>query len=213
MMLYPLLLTYSEFILKSESAWSKAKPDRCLGHRRLFKMLRSSTRHAALLVNSLFITSSLVVCGCLVIPVKATESVLLPSDVTLPSTTLENASSQPDIPDGTYLYGESPQPDQIGSTYLVFQVKDNQATGALYLPHSSFDCFQGQVQGDRLNLSITNSYDHSIHTYSLPVQIDSYVASAGEAIVPSVQLTGYHAITTLSDNDQRILATCQADFE
>ena len=116
------------------------------------------------------------------------------------------------VEDGVYLFGENPAPDQVGSTYLVLEVQENAVVGGLYMPHSSFDCFQGEVEGDRLNLSITNSYDLSTYAYSMNLSADGTVASANPTAAP-VELEGYHLISSVSDNDLRILDTCKADFQ
>lgn len=116
------------------------------------------------------------------------------------------------LPDGVYLYGESPEPDQIGASYLAFEVQGNQVIGAFYLPRSSFDCFQGEFQGDHLSLRITDSYSQTVHNYAIAVQTDNYLASA-EPIAASTQLEGYDSIPTISENDRRMLETCQADFQ
>lgn len=115
------------------------------------------------------------------------------------------------LPDGVYLYGQSSEAEQIGSSYMVFKVDDNQVVGAFYMPYSSFDCFQGEFQTDRLALNVVDSYEQVVHPYEVALQNDSSVASSEETAVP-VGLEGYHRIQSLSDNDQRILATCQADF-
>lgn len=114
------------------------------------------------------------------------------------------------LPDGVYLYGQSSEPEQIGSAYMVFEVNQNQVVGAFYMPHSSFDCFRGQFQGDRLALNVVDSYEQSVHPYSVAVETNGSVASTGEAIAP-VGLEGFNRLESLSNNDRRILATCQAD--
>lgn len=113
------------------------------------------------------------------------------------------------LPNGTYLYGESPKPEQIGRTYLVFEVQDNQVVGAFYMPRSSFDCAYGTFQADRLAFTVVNSYEQGTHPYSISLQRSSSVAS-NASIVQKPELEGFHALTTLSDNDQRILNVCKA---
>ncbi|HEY9663544.1 MAG TPA: hypothetical protein V6C65_34285 [Allocoleopsis sp.] len=178
-------------------------------------MNKSFTPIPAVLLNSLLIASGAAAISLLSAQVKANAaeaqvSTLAPQPIEAVG---QLGSRQQTLPDGVYLYGESATPEQIGSAYLVFEVKHNQAIGAFYLPRSSFDCFQGEVQGDRFNLAITNSYDHSTYSYSLPVQTDSYIASAGEVVAPTLNLDGFHQIQTLSENDHRILETCKADYQ
>jgi hypothetical protein len=145
--------------------------------------------------------------------VLATEMQAAGSRQVLPVSPSQQSAEPSTLPTGTYLYGESQAPDQIGSAYMVFEVEDSQVTGAFYMPQSSFDCFQGRFQGDRLNLTVVDSYSQTPHDYSIAIQADSYVASANGSVGVPVQLNGYHNITEVSDNDQRMLETCKADFQ
>ncbi len=168
----------------------------------------------AVVINSLLIASGVTAISFLAAQVKAnaTETrVSAPAPQAVEAVSPANQNQQT-LPDGVYLYGESATPEQIGSAYMVFEVKNNHAVGALYLPRSSFDCFQGEVQGDRFNMAITNSYDQTTYSYSLPAQTDSYIASAGDVVAPTLQLTGFHQIQPVSANDHRILETCKADY-
>jgi hypothetical protein len=117
------------------------------------------------------------------------------------------------LSDGTYLYGESPEPDQLGAAYMVFEVSGSEVTGAFYLPHSSFDCFQGEFQGNQLNLVVVDSYSRAAHDYSIAVQRDGYIASSNDSWTIPVQIDGYHPISGVSENDHRMLDTCKADFQ
>ncbi|MBD1869749.1 hypothetical protein H6F93_32360 [Leptolyngbya sp. FACHB-671] len=116
------------------------------------------------------------------------------------------------LPDGVYLFGQSPEPDQVGAAYMVFEVNDSQVEGAFYMPYSSFDCFNGQFGGNQLELTVINSYEQTAHPYVVALNENSSVATTGNAIAP-VGLEGYHQIEQMSENDERILATCQADLQ
>ncbi|RMF68460.1 MAG: hypothetical protein D6742_05070 [Cyanobacteria bacterium J069] len=117
------------------------------------------------------------------------------------------------LPDGTYLYGQSQQAEQIGSAYMVFEVDSNRVVGAFYMPNSSFDCFFGEVQAQELALSVIDSYEQTVHPYSVALRTDAAVAAnGGEAIAP-LSLEGFHPIAALSENDQRMLSTCKVDYE
>ena len=123
----------------------------------------------------------------------------------------QEASSQPlplDIADGTYLYGESPVAETLGATYFVFEVTDNTLAGVVYQPSSSFDCVYGTVTADALNLTIVNAYDQSEwqHTVALVPATTEIASLNGTA--PPPQLEGMHAIRTISELDQQLLATC-----
>ena len=116
------------------------------------------------------------------------------------------------IPDGIYLYGQSPEPEQLGSTYLIFEVKNQQTVGAFYLPSSSFDCFHGELQPDRLLLTVVDSFDQTTHPYAVALQADQPVAAGGGA-TPPVSLVGYHPIEFISAMDYQLLSTCQANYQ
>lgn len=126
------------------------------------------------------------------------------------------ASTPPDLEaatltDGVYLYGDSPQPHTVGATYLVMAVQAGQAVGAFYMPSSSFDCFHGQVTPNSLDLTIVNSYDQGAYPYAVALATNGAIASA-TGTVPTIVPEGFHAIEPLSETDQQILATCQANF-
>ena len=112
---------------------------------------------------------------------------------------------------GVYLYGQSPQPEQVGSAYAVMEIVDNQAVGAFYMPQSSFDCFYGSVEPDTLSLNVVSSYDRATHEYSVAFATGTAIATTDEAVAP-VELEGFHAIETVSNNDHRILGMCRASL-
>ncbi|MBD2114188.1 MULTISPECIES: hypothetical protein [Cyanophyceae] len=109
-----------------------------------------------------------------------------------------------------YLFGQVPEPDQIGQGYVVLERTGDRVYGALYYPSSSFDCFEGQVQGTEIAMTVINSYDQAdTYPYSLAMVEDSAVASSeasGELV--SFGLDGFHAISDLSENDHRMLEMC-----
>jgi hypothetical protein len=130
-----------------------------------------------------------------------------------PASTVSNLVNRSPIPDGVYLYGQTAEPEQMGSAYMVFEVSQNQVVGAFYMPNSSFDCFQGEFQGSALAVNITDSYAQEVYPYEVALESDATVAQVGEGAIAPIGLEGYHHIETVSDNDQRILAVCQADFQ
>lgn len=121
----------------------------------------------------------------------------------------QNAAA-PQMADGVYLYGQSPQPQTVGSEYLVFEVNQGAVVGGFYMPSSSFDCFYGNMQADKLALNVVDSYERTTHPYSLALAAGEPVASTGGNVSP-LGLEGYHRIADLSDLDQHILTTCKAD--
>ncbi|MBE9171028.1 hypothetical protein IQ238_27095 [Pleurocapsales cyanobacterium LEGE 06147] len=124
----------------------------------------------------------------------------------------ENASAQIvnskiSIVDGTYLYGRSKQPEQIGQEYLVMQVRGNRAIGAIYFPRSEFNCFSATFEGRQINLAIVDPYNEKVYPYAIAVRELATVVSE-DRLSLSPTLEGYQLLTTISDNDRRMLDTC-----
>ncbi|NJN04525.1 MAG: hypothetical protein HC873_00710 [Leptolyngbyaceae cyanobacterium SL_1_1] len=113
------------------------------------------------------------------------------------------------LADGIYLFGRSPQPDQIGAEYLVFEVRGQHTVGAFYMPSSSFDCFHGEVQPDRLLLNIMGSYDQPASDYAIALQPESNLSASELGAIAPASLAGYYEISNLSQGDRNLLATCQ----
>jgi hypothetical protein len=141
----------------------------------------------------------------LTVGLVATGSALLPA-----YSEAANRTDQP-LADGVYLYGQSPQPNTIGSEYLVFEVNQGQVIGGFYMPSSSFDCFYGSVEAQKLALTVVDSYEQTPHPYAVALQSESPVASAGNEAIGPVGLEGYHRIENLSGVDHQVLNTCKAD--
>ncbi|WP_088890599.1 hypothetical protein [Leptolyngbya ohadii] len=117
------------------------------------------------------------------------------------------------LADGVYLYGQSAEPEQIGAAYMVFEVNQGNVTGAFYMPRSSFDCFHGQFEANRLALSVIDSYEQTEYPYAIALDSSNPVAMTGEETIAPVGLEGFERIDQLSENDQRILSTCQAELK
>lgn len=167
-----------------------------------------------LLVASGVLVSGVVASGVSLPVASAAEMPVSNVEAAASSNRSSDQSGQADFANGVYLYGESPEPDQVGSAYLVFEVSDtDRVVGAFYMPYSSFDCFQGEFQGNHLNLTVINAYTQTPHPYSIAVQTDTYIASNGNPITAEVGLEGYHNIPAMSENDQHMLETCKADFQ
>ncbi|MDB9315937.1 hypothetical protein PN462_22685 [Spirulina sp. CS-785/01] len=116
------------------------------------------------------------------------------------------------LPDGTYLYGESPEAGQIGAFYLVFTVEDNNVIGAFYQPRSSFDCFVGTPQEGQLALTVTDSYTQEQYTHAIAIENAALIASTETVNANNFSLEGLHRLDELSEMDNQILETCQNDL-
>lgn len=144
---------------------------------------------------------------------QATEIAAVSQSATSHSVVSRTVAREAKLANGVYLYGQAPQPDQIGHTYLVFEVTNGKVVGVMYMPHSSFDCFQGNLQPDRLAFSLVDSYTRKTYAASIPLETSPLVASASDVSVAGVRLQGFHPIQTLATNDQRMLNICKADFQ
>ncbi|MBE9069205.1 hypothetical protein IQ260_21400 [Leptolyngbya cf. ectocarpi LEGE 11479] len=112
------------------------------------------------------------------------------------------------LTNGVYLFGEQPLPDQLQTAYMIFEARAGQVVGAFYSPHSSFDCFQGNVQNTHLSLAITETYSQEVYDYDLQLE-DTAIAGQGGS---QFAIEGFHQIDAVSDNDLRMLNTCQAHY-
>lgn len=115
------------------------------------------------------------------------------------------------LPDGIYLYGQSTQPDELGTGYFVFESKQGQVVGALYMPRSSFDCAAGSFKSGQLALTVTNSYDRITNPLEIALERSATVASSGNT-TPGISLQGFHKLDKVTDNDLRMLNVCKADL-
>jgi hypothetical protein len=111
--------------------------------------------------------------------------------------------------DGVYLYGQSLQPNQLGQGYIVFQKRQNQVMGALYMPSSEFSCFQGNIDSSG-ELAMTVSAPsggglEEVATANIPPKLD---IDQPMTYAYSVALQDYHQLNTVSEGDRQILQKC-----
>ncbi|MEM6835885.1 MAG: hypothetical protein AAF609_03435 [Cyanobacteria bacterium P01_C01_bin.120] len=141
--------------------------------------------------------------------VQATPNLV---DSAIADATTSTVTSDSSIEDGLYFYGAVAEPDVPGAAYLVFQAQDTKLIGALFMPQSSFDCFQGQLTDRELALQITNSYTQEVYGYEIAlIADDDPIATANYSAV-NLQLDGFHNLGALRETEMAILSTCQADF-
>lgn len=134
----------------------------------------------------------------------------LPSDTPLihPLLAQTDPGASELLSNGVYLFGEKPLPDQLQTAYMIFEARAGQVVGAFYSPHSSFDCFQGNVQNTKLSLAITETYSQEEYAYTLNLENTAIAGPGGSQFA----IEGFHQIDTVSDNDLRILDTCQTHY-
>ncbi|OKH37166.1 hypothetical protein NIES2119_15230 [[Phormidium ambiguum] IAM M-71] len=121
---------------------------------------------------------------------------------------------------GVYLYGQSAKPEEIGKEYVVFEARNGRVIGAVYMPRSEFNCFYGNVQSQRLNVTMADPAIETADSTPPEKQPVDRVAAVGnyqgidQVSVPySVKLQDYRQIANVSDNDKRILGMCKAEYQ
>ena len=129
----------------------------------------------------------------------------------------DNTTALADIPSrlsgtpatgGVYLYGESDRPEVIGKEYIIFERIGNKTVGAFYLPRSEFNCFKGQFQGSRLNVTLIDAFDRQKYNFSLNLNPRGLTASK----LPVMGEPTYQPLGKISDNDRRILRACKLEL-
>jgi hypothetical protein len=116
-----------------------------------------------------------------------------------------NRLSETPTTNGVYLYGESDRPEVIGKEYIIFERIGNKTIGAFYLPRSEFNCFKGQFQGSRLNITLIDAFDRQKYRFSLNLNSRGLTASKQ----PMMGEPAYQPLGKISDNDRRILSACK----
>lgn len=110
----------------------------------------------------------------------------------LPSQAVQQNQTPAERQEISYLYGQAPQPNQPQQGYVVFEQFDNMVVGASYYPRSEFQCFIGTLDGQSDVLS--------------GIALTSLQAEQSQL---NIDLSTLHELNTLSENDQRMLATCK----
>jgi len=111
--------------------------------------------------------------------------------------------------DGVYLYGQSAQPNQVGQGYIVFQKRQNQVIGALYMPNSEFSCFQGNIESSgELAMTVTAPGEDGLEEVATASTLPKLDADQPMTYAYSVALQDYHKLNSVSEGDRQILQMC-----
>lgn len=155
------------------------------------------------------------------------REIFMQSGKTLPTTTALVPSSQgatkgvgvlpkASFPakDGIYLYGQFPKANQIGQAYIIFEKQQSKATGALYMPQSEFNCFQGTLdQSGELAMTVSGSSNQARSNQSNQVATSSRLPNVSEDELSnyaySVALQDFHRLNSITASDRRILQMCK----
>jgi hypothetical protein len=116
--------------------------------------------------------------------------------------------------DGIYLYGQSPKSNQLGQGYIIFQKQQEKITGALYMPQSEFNCFQGTLNpSGELAMTVNGSSNQASTPGSNQVAASNRVPQVSEDELSSypysVALQDFHRLNSMTASDRRTLQMCK----
>ena len=118
------------------------------------------------------------------------------------------------VKDGVYLYGQSPKPNQLGQGYIIFQKQQDKVTGALYMPHSEFNCFQGTLNSSgELAMTVNGSSNEASSAQSNQVAATNRLPQVSEDELSSypysVALQDFYQLNSITASDRRTLQMCK----
>ncbi len=161
-----------------------------------------TNRSAALLVSS-----GLVLGGAVTVPATSSALASIAPDSIHPSA--PSIAELPNLPDGIYLYGQSPEAEQLQNEYMVFEVRQDRAVGAFYMPSSDFSCFYGNIEANRLAVNMVDLHENTTYAYAVPRDNYEIASSNPTGDIEFQGFQGFHRIANVSENDRRILETCK----
>ncbi|WP_315789331.1 hypothetical protein [Fischerella sp. JS2] len=114
---------------------------------------------------------------------------------------------------GIYLYGQSPQPGQLGQGYIIFEKRQNQIIGALYMPSSEYSCFNGTLNSSGELAMTVRGYAGEISPSEIATINGLPRTSDDEPDVygHSVELQDYYQLQSISSSDRQILKMCKTN--
>ncbi|WP_375506328.1 hypothetical protein [uncultured Nostoc sp.] len=118
------------------------------------------------------------------------------------------------VKDGIYLYGQSPKSNQLGQGYIIFQKQQDKVTGALFMPHSEFNCFQGTLnRSGELAMTVNSSSNEASTTQSNQVAASNRLPQVSEDELSSypysVALQDFYHLSSITASDRRTLQMCK----
>jgi hypothetical protein len=118
------------------------------------------------------------------------------------------------VKDGIYLYGQSPKANELGQGYIIFQKQQGKVTGALYMPQSEFNCFQGTINpSGELAMTVNSSSNEANSNQSNQVATSNKLPNVSEneynSYDYSVALQDFHRLNSITASDRRTLQMCQ----
>ncbi|MCW5314464.1 hypothetical protein GTQ43_11790 [Nostoc sp. KVJ3] len=118
------------------------------------------------------------------------------------------------VKDGVYLYGQSSKPNQLGQGYIIFQKQQDKVIGALYMPHSEFNCFQGTLnKSGELAMTVNSSSNEASTPGSNQVAANGKLPQVSEdefsSYPYSLALQDFYQLNSITASDRRTLQMCK----
>ncbi|MEH2329907.1 hypothetical protein [Nostoc sp.] len=118
------------------------------------------------------------------------------------------------VKDGIYLYGQSPKPNQLGQGYIIFQKQQDKVRGALYMPQSELNCFQGTINpSGELAMTVNSSSNEASSEQSNQVATSNRLPQVAEdesnPYAYSLALQDFYRLNSIAASDRRTLQMCK----
>lgn len=118
------------------------------------------------------------------------------------------------VKDGIYLYGQSPKPNQLGQGYIIFQKRQDKVTGALYMPQSELNCFQGTINpSGELAMTVNTSSNEASSEQSNQVATSNRLPQVNDdesnSYAYSLALQDFYRLNSITASDRRTLQMCK----
>ncbi|MEH1857104.1 MAG: hypothetical protein V7L21_03645 [Nostoc sp.] len=118
------------------------------------------------------------------------------------------------VKDGIYLYGQSPKPNQLGQGYIIFQKQQDKVKGALYMPQSELNCFQGTINpSGELAMTVNSSSNEASSEQSNQVATSNRLPKVAEdessSYAYSLALQDFYRLNSIAASDRRTLQMCK----
>lgn len=117
--------------------------------------------------------------------------------------------------DGVFLYGSSPKAGEFGKGYIVFEKQRGKVVGAMYMPSSEFNCFQGTLDTQGEIAMSVKGFAGDVNPNQV-ASIDRLPSVGDEELTNyayAVTLQDYYQLDNIGNNDRQILKTCKANFQ
>ncbi len=143
-----------------------------------------------------------------------TTTALLPGDQGTTKGTEVLPKANFPVKDGIYLYGQSPKPNQLGQGYIIFQKQQDKIRGALYMPQSELNCFQGTINPSgelamTVNTSSTEASSEQSNQVATSNRLPKVADDESNSYAYSLALQDFYRLNSITAGDRRTLQMCK----